>query len=253
MLISCRKKEEGTVILLTPYQFIINNVDPAQVLLLIIDCQSQLELKQFTISSRVEGEFSKTELDTIISGKRFYLRYEFLVPDLIESKQIILEFTLRDELGNVTTNAKIIDVVATAKYPKETTGHELFSESSGKQNAYNILNGIPLYYHLDDVGMMHIADTSNSTVLLKKWISPAGLKFVKFNGFDYANCTNLTIKNSFDAGIKTDFVDNLIIGDIFLTRISQASLNEKYVAIKIINIIDAVGSEWDRYIFNLKK
>jgi hypothetical protein len=210
-------------------------------------------MKQFTVTSRVEGFYSRTELDTMIAGKRLYMRFEYLVPELFESTRIILEFTLSDILDNVATNAKIIEVVATAKYLKETAGHELFSGNSGKQNAYNILAGIPLYMGLDSRGMMHIADTSDSPVLLKKWISPAGLKFVRFNGFDYANCTNLSVRNSYNAGIKTEFVDNLTIGDIFLTRINPSGITEEYIAIKIVNIIDDTGSEWDRYLFNLKK
>lgn len=253
LLVSCQKDEETSVVLITPYPLVISNVKPFEVVSLIVDCQSPLEMKQFTITSRIDGDFSKTELDTAISGKKFYFRYEYVVPDLMESKQILLEFTLRDVDGNVATNVKIIDVVSAAKYLKETAGHELFSGNSGKQNAYNILNGNPLYSHLADTILMHITDTSDSQVLMKKWISPAGVKFVRFNGFDYANCTNVSIKNAYSAGIKTEFVDILIIGDVFLTRINYTDMSESYVAIKIIDIIDAVGSDWDRYIFNLKK
>jgi hypothetical protein len=241
------------VVLLTPYQLVISNVHPSEVVSLIVDCQSSAEMKQFTVTSRIEGKFSNTELDTAISGKHFYLRYEYIIPDVIESTQILLEFTLRDINGDVATNAKIVDVIAVAGYLKETAGHELFSGNSGKQNAYNILDGVPYYSHLADSSKMHIVDTSNTSVLLKRWISPSGLKFVRFNGFDYANCTNVSIKNAFNAGLKTEFVDNLIIGDIFLTKVTNKDATESYVAIKVVNIIDAVGSEWDRYIFNLKK
>jgi hypothetical protein len=252
-LISCQKNNEEGFILLTPYQLIITDVHPSDVVSLVVDCQSPNELKQFTITSRIEGDYSKKELDTTIGGKKFYLRYEYKVPNVIKSTQIILEFTLRDVLGEVVSNAKIIDVIATSKYLQETAGHELFSGKSGKQNAYNIVEGIPLYSNLADSMKMHIADTSNNTVLLKRWISPAGVKFVKFNGFDYANCTNVSIKEAFNAGIKTEFVDNITIGDVFLARINQTTQTEAYVAIKIVNIIDATGSEWDRYVFNLKK
>jgi hypothetical protein len=251
--ISCTKKQEETVILLTPYQLVLADVHPAEVVSLVIDCQSPNDLKQLTVTSRIEGSLSHTILDTMITGKRFYKKFEYVIPDLIESNQIILDFTLFDILGNVATNVKIIEVTVTATYLKETSGHELYSGSSGKQNAYNILDGIPLYMRLDDVGKMHVADTSNSPVLLRKWISPAGLKFVKFNGFDYANCTSVSTRNSYNAGVKTDFIDNLTIGDIFLTKINSTGANETYIAIKIVNIIDNTGSEWDRYIFNLKK
>jgi hypothetical protein len=253
LLISCKKKLEEAVILLTPFELVIADVHPSEVVSFTVDCQSPTEMKQFTVASRVEGSFTRTELDTLISGERFYMRFEYQVPDLIESAQIILEFTLSDIFGNIVTNAKIIEVVATAKYLKETAGHELFSGNSGKQNAYDLHDGVPLYMKLADSAIIHIADTSNSNVLLKRWVSPAGLKFVKFNGFDYANCTNLSVRNSYDAGIKTEFVDNITVGDIFLTRTNLTGTAEEYVAVKIVNIIDDTGSEWDRYIFNLKK
>lgn len=250
---SCKKEEQAAVILLTPYQLIINNVHPSEVVSLLIDCQSPEELKQFTITSRIEGGFSRTELDTLISGKKFYYRFEYVVPDLLESKQILLEFTMRDIIGNAASNAKIIDVIATTKYLKETSGHELFSGNSGKQNAYNILTGVPLFSHLADSGLMHIADTSDSQILLRRWISPAGVKFVRFSGFDYANSTAVSIKNAFSAGIKSEFVNNLNTGDILLVEITGKDLSESYVAIKIVNIIDETGSVWDRYLFNIKR
>lgn len=253
LLFSCQKKVEEAFILLTPYQLIISDVHPSEVVSIVIDCQSSEEMKQFTVTSRIEGNFSRTELDTVISGKKLYFRYEYIVPDLIESRQIILEFTLRDVLGNVVTNAKIIDVIATAKYLKETAGHELFSGNSGKQNAYNLLSGTPLYSHLADTLSMHIADTSDTQILLNRWISPAGVNFVKFNGFDYANSTNVSIKNAFNAGIKSEFVNNLIVGDILLVRINYTDISESFIAIKIVNIIDDTGSTWDRYIFNIKR
>jgi len=252
-LYSCQKEEQEAAVILTPYQLIISNVHPEEVVSLLIECKSSEELKQFTITSRIEGNFSKTELDTIISGKNFYFRFEYVVPDLIESKQILLEFIMRDVLGNATSNAKILDVITTVKYLKETAGHELFSGNSGKQNAYNLLTGLPLFSHLADSGLMHMADTSDSPVLLKRWISPAGARFVRFSGFDYANSTALSIKNAYGSGIKSEFISNLSTGDILLIGITNKDKSETYIAVKIVNIIDDTGSAWDRYIFNIKK
>ena len=253
LLISCKKKLEEAVILLTPFQLVIADVHPSEVVSIIVDCQSPAEMKQLTVTSRVEGSFTRTVLDTLIAGKRFYMRFEYQVPALFESAQIIIEFILSDISGNIVTNAKIIEVVATASYLKETAGHELFSGNSGKQNAYDLHEGVPLFMSLADSALMHVADTSDSPVLLKRWVSPAGLKFVKFNGFDYANCTNVSVRNSYNAGIKTEFVDNISVGDIFLTRTNFNDTIEEYVAVKIVNIVDDTGSDWDRYIFNLKK
>lgn len=251
LFFSCQGKKDEIVIILNPYQLVLGNINPHDVVSIVIDCKSPDELKHLLVTSRVEGNFSNKELDTLISGSRFYYRYEYIVPEVLESTRILLEFTLTDSRGEVATNMKVLDVITTAKYLKETAGHEMFSGHSGKQNAYNIIDGAPLYSRIADTLNMHLADTSKSDVLLNRWISPAGVKFVKFNGFDYANCTNVSIQNSFESGIKTEFIENMNIGDIYLVRVKNSSTS--YVAIKIVNIVDAPGNEWDRYVFNLKK
>jgi hypothetical protein len=137
----------------------------------------------------------------------------------------------------------------------EYAGNVVYSGNSTKQNGYNLMLGSPEYTHLSDTSTLHIADTTDTDILLKRWVSPAGLKFVKFNGFDYANCTNISTRASYDAGIKTAFIDNLAEGDVYITNIRDEDDDEKDVciALKIVNIIDNEGSEMDRYIFNIKK
>lgn len=252
LLFSCQKEEDEAYILLSPFDIYINST-PAKIIPLEVTCHSPNEIKQLTIASRIVGFGSKTELDTLISGNDFYMQYEYLIPDLMETGSIILEFTLRDASTQVVKNARIIEVVATTKYLAETAGHEMFSANSGKQDGYDLLSGTPLFSNLADKALIHIADTSDSNVLLRRWISPAGVKFVKFSGFDYANCTDITAKDAYNSGIKFDFVDNLAPGDIFISRIPDAKSVYSYVVIKIVNILDVAGSESDRYVFNIKK
>lgn len=249
---SCQKVEEESVILISPSEIYIIT-QPSKVVSITANCSSPLDLKQFTITSQIEGSFSEKKLDTLIGGKNFYFKFEYLVPDLTDSTKIIIEFTLKDASGKVVNNVRVLEVNPVAKYLTESAGHEMFSGKSGKQNAYNLIDGVPLFSHLADSAKMHIVDTSNSPTLLKRWVSPAHAKFVRFNGFDYPNCTNISIRNAFNSGIKTDFVDNLNQGDIILAKIIYPKSKEYFVAIKIINIFDNSGSEWDRYIFNIKQ
>jgi hypothetical protein len=252
VLFSCQKEEEQSVVLLSPFNIYINS-EPAKVISLEVTCHSPYEMKQLTITSRIVGSYSKTELDTLISGKDFYLNYEFLIPDLIESGTVILEFTLRDASAGIAKNAKIIEVVATTNYLVETAGHVMFSGYSGQQDGYDLLSGASLFSKLADRSLVHISDTSNSDVLLKRWISPAGIKFVKFTGFDYANCTDATAKDAYNAGIKFDFVDNLAQGDILITKVRNTKSVDSYIVIRIMNIYDESGNTFDKYIFNIKK
>ena len=49
-----------------------------------------------------------------------------------------------------------------------------------------------------------------------------------------------------------DLQSNLQINDIIITKLA-GTLNEEFAAIKITNIIDAISTENDAYIFNIKK
>jgi hypothetical protein len=249
---SCQNNDEESVILLSPPELFIST-QASKVVSITANCSSPFDLRQFTITSQIEGSFSEKKLDTIIDGKKLYFKFEYLVPDLTDSTNIIIEFVLKDVTGKVVNNMKVLQVIPVAKNLTETSGNEMFSGKSGKQNSYNLIDGVPLFSYLGDSSKMHIVDTSNSSSLIRKWISPAHVKFVRFNGFDYPNCTNISIRNAFNAGIKTDFVDNLNQGDIILAKIIYQKTKEYYVAIKIVSIIDNPGSDWDRYIFNFKK
>jgi hypothetical protein len=133
----------------------------------------------------------------------------------------------------------------------------MFSHASTGFDAYNLATGHPLHSESSDSSVMNILDltndTVNPTVLLRKWGSPAGNKFVRFNDFDYANATLNMLRNSYTAGIKNDFVENISSGDIILTKIGNSLIDTGYVAIKVVFVIDEDSTQLDRYIFNLKK
>ena len=251
-LFACEEKKEKAVILLSPFDLYIS-ARPAEVVVIAVNCQSPVEMKQLVIKSRLEGSFSATELDTLISGNNFYLQYEYMVPDIVESTKIILEFYLLDASNATVSNFRVIDVKTNEVYLTETAGHEMFSGNSGKQNGYNLLTGTPEYLHLTDSSVVHIADTTKNDTLLNRWISPAGVRFVRFNGFDYANSTNITAKAAFNAGLKNDFINNVSDGDIYICKIINSDMKEVYVALKIADVLDKQGSESDRYVFNIKR
>lgn len=261
--ISCNKDESPLLLFVSPFETYYY-VEPFDVLSFTIDCSGESDLKNLQINRRVKNDYTSNILDTSLSGNSFSMKFEYMAPQLIDEKVIFLEFILNDVDDNIMQTAKIIELKSDDKLLEETASHEMFSALSGKQDGYNLINGEPLFTALSDSSVIHIMDVSNDTTntdsLLRKWMSPAKLKFVRFNDFDYANCTYLTVKNSYEAGIHKEFIDKLQEGDILLTKIpvnfnsnSQISINSSYFAIKIVNIIDNTGTEYDRYIFNIKK
>ncbi|HQI69582.1 MAG TPA: hypothetical protein PLT47_02450, partial [Bacteroidales bacterium] len=78
----------------------------------------------------------------------------------------------------------------------------------------------------------------------------AGNQFVLFNGFDYANATDLSAMNAYNAGQKLDMISGLNINDIIITKEAGSNV---YAVIKITNIVDSAAIINDRYEFNIKK
>ncbi len=251
-LFSCQKQNEKAVILLSPFDLYIQAV-PQEVVIIDVTCNSPFELKRFIIKSRIEGGFSQTELDTTITGKDFYLLYEYKIPEIFRASEITLEFNLFDATNEKIINFRVIQVSPSFTYLTETAGHVMYSGNSDLQNGYNVIIGERQFLSLVDSSQVHIADTSNSETLLNRWISPAGSKFVKFNDFDYAKCTNISAKEAFKSGVKYDFLNNIAENDIFICKILTSANKEYYPVIKIVDIIDEPGSESDRYVFNIKK
>tara|TARA_B100000780_G_C21058789_1_gene425495 strand:- start:586 stop:960 length:375 start_codon:yes stop_codon:yes gene_type:complete len=124
----------------------------------------------------------------------------------------------------------------------------MFLNNSSEFNSYNLLTGTGSY---NSDTTTHISDNTDSIsdILSREWISISGLLFSKNNSFDYANATLEGVINAYNTSVKKEFVDQISVSDIIITKIEN-----NYVIIKIINVEDDPnGSENDRYIFNIKQ
>jgi hypothetical protein len=249
---SCKKENDKALLLLSPIDLYIP-AESDEVVVIGISCTSPSELTELIIKARIEGSYSKQVLDTALSGRKFNMQFEYLVPNVDEKSNIILEFELHDTNDDQVSNFKVLEVTPHSVILTETAGNEIYSEYSGKQNGFNIITGAPVFLNLADSSEVHFADTTNTDILLNRWISPAGVMFVKFDGLDYANCTNLTARSAYNAGLKQEMLNNISEGDIYITKIRNKDLAEIYPVIKITGIIDEPGSQFDRYVFNIKK
>ncbi|MCK4919400.1 MAG: hypothetical protein KAS71_00050 [Bacteroidales bacterium] len=248
----CEEKNEKTSLIVSPLNLYI----PAQsleVVSLEVSCNSEIDLSNFKITSQIQGKFSQTEFDSVISGNVFSYRFEYSVPLLLENTTILLEFAIEDIQSNLYRNARMLEVTAAELLLAESTGHEFYSKYSGKENAYNLIEGESIFFNSLDYMHAHIADTSVSNRLERVWISPAGLSFIRYNDFDYANCTNISIRSAFLSGNQKQFIDELQQGDIIMMRQEGEGENELFFVVKITGLYDETGSDYDRYIFNLKK
>lgn len=256
---ACRKKENSPALLFVYPETSYFTVKSFDILEFEIRGSSESNLSQFSILSKPESSFSSTVFDTSFASPNLNLKYQFQVPPVSQVSKITLEFVLTDDAGNSTRIGKVLTVSPANKVPSETAGHEMFSSLSGKQNAYNLSSGTPLFSSSASAAQMHIRDETMSDTIItvdtlsRIWASPAGLNFVRFNDFDYANADYLEIKQAFEAGIKKTFIDQVTSGDIILTRLPNAEPDSGYIAIKMVYIIDDDSTNFDRYIFNIKK
>ena len=92
-------------------------------------------LTGFSVVSKPDNALSVTVFDTAFSAKNFNMSYEYQVPVFPQSINISLQFILDDEAGNQTVFAKILRVTVVNTTPVETSGNEMFSALSGKQDA----------------------------------------------------------------------------------------------------------------------
>lgn len=258
-LAGCKKKENSPALLFVYPETSYYDVKSFDILEFDIRGSSETSLIKFSILSKPETSFSSTTLDTSLNTPNLNLIYQYQVPGVVETTKISLEFVLTDDAGKQTRIAKSLTVSPAKRVPVETAGHEMFSSVSAKQNAYDIFTGTPLFSATASASGQHIKDaTTTDTIvtvdtLSKKWTSPAGLKFVRFNDFDYANADYTDIKQAFEVGIKKSFIDQIGNGDIIITRLPVSDPDSGYVAIKLVLIIDIDSTNFDRYIFNIKK
>jgi hypothetical protein len=256
---SCKKDKNTPPVLFVTPDAAYYSAKPADIIRFEIRGTSVNILSKFTITSKAGNSFTKTEKDSTIRTADYYSYFEYLVPDFSQNTSVVLEFSITDEKGLQTRVGKVINVEVKDKTLTETAGHEMYSALSAKQDAYNLIIGQPIFSSTAPINEQHIKDTSkqdsmNTTgILSRRWDSPAGLNFVKFNSFDYANATYVSVKNAYSAGIKKEFVDNLMDGDIILTKLNHSSPDSGYAAIKIIYVLDWNSTNFDRYVFSLKK
>lgn len=248
---SCKEDTISTpVILVTPS---VINISTYQGNVLTFDIYvngGDDELNNFTIHTQVENQTKYTVLDTSVTTKKFYYTYQYVVPDTITGS-VFITFTAYDKDGDIGKAATRLIVNPVNNYLTEYAGNVIYSRFSGKPDAFDINTNTVQFSATAANYLLDIADYDTiqiDSTLSYQWHSLAGNKFVRFNGFDYANATYHSATEAYNAGQKLDIISNLNINDIIITQ-----CNSIYAVIKITNIVDSGAMINDRYEFNIKK
>ncbi len=255
---ACKKPlSDKPVVLVSPSE-LVRNANGGDFLTYTINVKSEIALNRFTITEKINNGASKKILDTILSTKNFNLTYEYPVPNVNENSIIVLNLSATDVDGNTGTDLKRVDVTSVAKALVEKSGNIFYSANNtgkSKPDGQNLLTVEPTFSNTTNSALRHIEDYPLSDTLeslSRRWVSPAGCKFVKFNSFDYPNATTSTAESAYISGTKLSIISAIDVGDIYITKVMDG-LEPVYVVIKLVSISDAAGTDNDIYTFNIKK
>lgn len=256
ILIACKKDSPDPIGLTVTPDYLIFSSKAGNIVTFQVQATSGVGLSQFVLTSKKGNSFTQTLKDSSLSGiKTFKFTYEYLVLNDATSYSVIINFRVIDKNGDEKSSARQINVVINDSPLVEYTGNTFYSLNSQNADAYNLVNLTPQFSSIAVTGirdLQNAPDNDNSNTLARSWISPAGGKFVLFNGFDYVNATRLSLQNAYLTGTKLDKISNLQENDIVLTKLGRPD-SAIYAAIRIAQIVDQDLSENDRYVFNVKK
>lgn len=124
---------------------------------------------------------------------------------------------------------------------------------SEKPNGLSLKWVNPIIVQTDDSTRVDIYDYhaqgSNPDSLSREWRSMTGVKFVRFNDFNFPAATTMYLQEAYLAGNKYTSVSNLQYGDIILVGRNNTAIG----VFLIQSIYDEDGFENDRYELTFKK
>ena len=254
VLFSCNDSDddEGFGIEISPEANRLNR-EGGSVVNFVVSIQSTEDLRRYRVSENIDNGGFNLLKEADISGKFYSDFFDYTVPDTFDFglHEIVIKFSTLDVRGNLMERAKVINVNITERTLTEYGGNTMYSNLSSQPDAFDLLNGSSKY---SSDTLAHIRDftlANPNDSLGKAWTSPMpGISFVRIGsgGFDYGNATDQNVMTSYEAGVKNDTIRNLKAEDVILTKI-----NDTYVAVKLVLVIDEAGTTNDRYFFSIKR
>ncbi|HRD51237.1 MAG TPA: hypothetical protein PKY96_01175 [Flavobacteriales bacterium] len=255
---ACKRENEIPVLTVSPSNPVITVVSGNVIEFRITGTSDKSTLSRLLITSKRENDFTVTVVDTALSGGSLSLNWEYLVPHATSPYSTKLTFELFEADGDKMSTRRTLSVSLGATLLTETTGHQFYSRNSATQgeSAFDLEERIPVLYSVDSTrrDLQDSPASASETQISRSWISPAGGRMVRFNGFDYANATNVSVRNAFNSGVPVEQLNNIAVNDIILVRLGSLPANvNHYAAVRVTDILDVDGTaDNDRYTFNLK-
>ncbi|MBK9174876.1 MAG: hypothetical protein IPM46_00780 [Flavobacteriales bacterium] len=256
-LASCKRENKVPILRISPSNHDIDMVS-GDVVTFGIQCSSDNStLARLVIKSKRGNGFTMVVIDSTLSGNSFRWDWEYQAAHATASYTELLTFELIDADGEQMSTTRALYVTLTQTVLVETSGHLFYSRNSPvhPESAFDLQDRVQVLYTADSTRRdMQDNPSGTDEVLSRSWISPAGGRFVRFNGFDYANATDVALRNAYLSGVPAEQLSDIEVGDIIITKLGSLPPNIGfYAVVRITGIVDEAGTaDNDRYQFNLK-
>jgi len=211
-------------------------------------------LNEPIISFQITQRTAKTGLivltDSVINTKSFFYNFQYIVPTNIFERKIELSFIAKTA-SDYSIISRHILLDSTNVALKESSAHVMYSASVLSNNAFSLKEREIISYPLDSTlaDIFDFHDTQKEKAILTcEWRTATEKRFARFNDFDYAEATVLSLQSSYANASKKTTVNQLKTNDIILV----GDMTKAIAVLKIIAIFDNEGYANDRYVFNMK-
>ena len=256
---SCKKVENDIPILsISPSTPDIDAVSGEVLSFTIRGRSDGRSLARLIVTSKKDNDFTITAKDTTLTGSNLNFVWEMRVANAAQPYRETLTFRLIDSEGAEMSAKRTLYVTLGSTILTETSGHQFYSRNSAVhgESAFDIQERVQVLYTVDSArrDLEDVPLTPFVTEISRTWRSPAGGRFVRFNEFDYANATDVSLESAFLAGIPSETIENIAIGDMILVKLGSLPAEQRFYAVmKIMDVVDEPGTaDNDRYVFNMK-
>lgn len=254
-LVSCSEKDASPVILLVSPNVISQNSSAGENLLYGVEAYSNVSssLAHFSVTcfDPIRGLLPMT--DSVLTGEKFSCAYPFVVPEFSQDSVLLqLNFNVADVLGNEMSMQRYILVTGGALELDNFESITMYASGNNRPDAYDLSANTPIIRALADSSEVDIYVYKNEEDLTEalsgEWRSYTGVKFVRFNEFNYATATQSGIESSYSSGIPQNAISDIAVNDVIL-------VGKENKAIGVIKIVAIQNNDNAPrcYIFSLKK
>lgn len=252
---SCDNEDESEiVIIVTPEDFVRSAKAGEKILYTVQAYSNDGPVNNLTFTSYEPVNGLQTVMDTMVGLPRIRFTFQYTVPQFKDTTDIKLRFEAFNAYGESAAMLRFVKVSGGEVTLSELTGITMYSAASGQPDAYNLeLEQLVNSHTVETDSLMDIYawqdSTADGTVLSREWRSHTGIRFMRFNSFNYATATQLGIENAYATGVKMNYIRDLQAEDIIIFGDERKAMG----IIKLIYVFDEPDARNDRYVFNLKR